>query len=144
MVDHVGRVNQDMDGAPPQLRTSPPPPRAPRTAPSPDFGSLETKIIARLDRRVHFIDYAFGTVAAGAQLRPQELRYYLFVMNTAAAGNLILSYSGQPDAAGLQGQVLGPGGFYEPEWVPDNAINVIGSAIGVTGYIIVASQLADS
>src|SRR5262245_42539986 len=141
--NNLGRIMTELAN-PPQLRTNPPPRRAvPGAEPSVDFGQLEGRLLARLNKRVHFVDFAFATVTDGTQLRPQENRYYLFIMNTGAAGNLIVSFTGTPDATGTSGMVMGPGGFYEPDWTPDNSIFVIGSAVGVTGYCIIATQLAD-
>ena len=88
------------------------------------------------NRRVTFFQIPFTAGVAVTNLRPEETRQYLFIQNTHATQTLYLGFSIQPNAA--SGMQIGPQGFYEPYWVPQNDINILASGAATTGMLIYA------
>lgn len=103
-------------------------------------------IRARLDqlendfnRRVKFFAVPFSIGTAIQTLRPEEPRQYLFIQNTHATQILYLGFGYAPTLT--TGMQIGPQGFYEPYWTPQNDIQVLGSGANTTGLLLYASTV---
>ena len=104
--------------------------------------NFERRIASLLSKRVKYIQRAFVAPALAVPLpiRPAEKRYWLFIQNTAAAGQLVLSF-GTPPSPNGNAMTLNPLGLFEPEWVSQDEIWIAGAPAGTTGICIVATEL---
>lgn len=102
-----------------------------------DWLSIFEELLAHIDHRVFFITQPIVAVAAAAQVRPEEDRRYLFIQNTDAADNLLVGFGVTPTA--INCVLIGPAGFYEPLWVPQNDIQVASSGAATSATIIYAN-----
>lgn len=91
------------------------------------------------NRRVSFFAIPITVGVAPIVLRPEENRQYLFIQNTHATQILYIGFSYTPDAA--NGMQIGPQGFYEPYWVPQNEISILGSGANTTGVLLYATTI---
>lgn len=102
-------------------------------------GRLDT-LALDFNRRIKLFPIPF-TVGAGQVviLRPEEQRQYFFIQNTHATQVLYVGFGYAPNAA--NGMQIGPQGFYEPYWVPQNEIQILGSAAATTGVLLYAANI---
>lgn len=100
--------------------------------------------LLRLEKRVNFVPQPFSVGAGNpvGSIRPEEHRSYLLIQNTHATQILYIGFGYVPNAG--NGLVLGPGGFYEPLWVPQNEIWIVGSGAGTTGLLLYANKPSGS
>lgn len=91
------------------------------------------------NRRVRFLSVPFTAGTASAVLRPEEPRSYLFVQNTHATQILYVGFGFVPTTT--TGMQIGPQGFYEPYFIPDNDIQILGSGAGTTGILLYATPI---
>lgn len=99
--------------------------------------ALAAEVVAHIDRRVIFNVQSFTVGVAAITLRPEEIRRYFFIQNTSAVNALFLGLGFTPTA--VQCVNIPAGGFYEPLWVPQNEIVVLGAGAGTTGAIVYAN-----
>lgn len=97
-------------------------------------------LIAAVWGRCKFFTAPINVGTAPVLLRPNESRFYVFLLNTDAVNNLIVSFGRAPSSV-TDGVRLFPNAFYEPLKIPQNEIWVLGSAAGVTGTLIVSAEI---
>lgn len=102
-----------------------------------DWLALFDELLAHIDHRVFFNTQVLLVGVANQVIRPEENRRYLFIQNTDGANNLFVGFGFEPSA--INCVLIGPGGFYEPLWVPQNDIQMLGSAAGTNGTLIYAN-----
>lgn len=94
------------------------------------------------NRRVKFFAVPFTGGTAVIQLRPEETRQYLFIQNTHATQILYVGFGYEPTAT--TGMQIGPRGFYEPYWIPQNDIQVLANGAATTGLLLYAVTVDQS
>jgi hypothetical protein len=101
------------------------------------FDAFATELFRHIDHRVFFATQTFSIGAAPVVARPEEDRRYLFINNTHNAQNVFVGFGYAPSA--VTGLRLLAGGFFEPLWVPQNEIQLLGSGAATTGIIVYAN-----
>lgn len=133
--------NQDFTqrGTVPELCAGPLPSARPMASRSPTGSALPMRPVrvvqnCRYVWRVYILDTLgiAGSPGTALILNANPNRTYLFLQNLSGAGTIALGYDQTPVAQGavLLGQNMGPGGFFEPNVAPDNAVYAIASAPG--------------
>lgn len=105
--------------------------------PTADFLRNLSELFARSQQ---FLTQPFLANATNAvEIRPQEFRGYVLIVNQSAANQLLIGFGAAPGFTGLtplNGLLINAGGSYEPLAVPSNSIWVVGSAANTPGYIV--------
>lgn len=102
-----------------------------------DWAQLFEVLLDAINRRAHFtlVPFTATTAALGGplRLRPEEPRRYCLIQNTSA-NQLFVGFQSPPTPA--NGLLIGAGGFFEPLWVPQDEIWLLGGAAGTTGMAV--------
>jgi hypothetical protein len=90
-------------------------------------------------RRVNLVQFPFAVGTTAVEILPTQLtRKYLLIVNTHSTNQLFLGFDTVPTA--LNGLPLSANfGAYEPLMIPTNAIQVVGSGAGTTGFCVYAA-----
>lgn len=102
-----------------------------------DWLAAFAMLLDHIDHKVFFLTQPFVQGVAVTVIRPQEDRRYLFIQNNHATNTLFVGFGFAPSA--VNSLTIGPGGFYEPLWVPQNEIQFASNLAGTNGTILYAN-----
>lgn len=100
--------------------------------------TVAAEMLSRVEKRVIFNAIPFSVGATVQRLRPEEDRYYFIIQNTHPTNFLYIGFGYEPNQA--TGLSIGPNGYYEPLWVPQNEIYLLANNASTTGIILYATS----
>ena len=95
-----------------------------------DGNPTTAALLYGLQRKAVFTQFSYGYTTVSRLILPAASRIYLIIQNSDLVSNIFLGFDYSPNGpAGLGLKIL-PGGYYEPDVIPQNDVYIAGSGVG--------------